>query len=73
MIKNITMSAEDLLIERARKKARQEHKSLNELFRQWLSNYAAREDRGKAYRDLMKRLSYVKSGKRFTRDELNER
>jgi hypothetical protein len=34
MAKNITLSADEILIERARKKAEQENTSLNKLFRE---------------------------------------
>lgn len=62
------MSANDLPT-----KARSQRKPLNEPLRRRPSSGAAGQDRGKAYRDVMKRLSYVRPGKRLTRDELNER
>jgi len=36
-MRNVTLSAEDLLIERARQVAREQHKTLNEMFREWLA------------------------------------
>jgi len=39
-MKNITLSADEKLIEAARARARAEHTTLNELFRQWLEAYA---------------------------------
>jgi hypothetical protein len=39
MLKNITLSADEKLIQKARKKAKQEHTTLNAQFRQWLENY----------------------------------
>ena len=73
MLKNVTLSAEERLIERARKKAAREHRSLNVLFRQWLSRYVDRANSSEDYFALMKRLRHVRAGKHFSRDELNER
>jgi hypothetical protein len=73
MLKNVTLSAEETLIEAARARALEEHKTLNALFRGWLSRYA-RGDRGTfRYEDLMTRLSYAKPVKAYSRDEMNER
>lgn len=38
-MKNITLSADDKLIEAARERARAEQTTLNEQFRRWLANY----------------------------------
>jgi hypothetical protein len=35
MLKNITLSADDILIEEARQKAQKQKKNLNILFREW--------------------------------------
>ncbi|MFO8073012.1 MAG: hypothetical protein R6V85_14160 [Polyangia bacterium] len=72
-MKNITLSAEEELIERSRLRARQEKTTLNAVFRRWLARYALGEDAAASYRDLMKDLSYSSAGRRFTREELNER
>ncbi len=73
-MKNITLSADEQLIEAARKKAQQEHTTLNAEFRRWLEAYVARQKRREAYRQLMQELADVSSGGRaFTRDEMNER
>ncbi len=39
-MKNITLSADEALIEAARQRAREEHTTLNEQFRCWLEEYA---------------------------------
>ena len=39
-MKNITLSADEKLIEAARECARTEHTTLNEQFRRWLEDYA---------------------------------
>jgi len=73
MYKNITLSAEASLIQRARQRAAEERKSLNELFRQWIVNYVGIGKGAEQYRRLMKHLSHAHPGRRFSRDEMNER
>lgn len=72
-MKNITLSAEESLIEEARIVARSRKTTLNQLFRDWLVEVAGRSERERETAELMKRLSYVKAGGRFTREEMNER
>lgn len=78
MLKNITFSAEESVIEAARARARAEKTTLNEKFRGWLEDYAREEGEGElraeAFRRTMEKLRHVSSGgKKFTRDEMNER
>jgi hypothetical protein len=78
MLKNITFSADDSLIEAARARARQEDTTLNEKFREWLEGYVQKETEGErrvaAFRELMEKLKHIDSGgRKFTRDEMNER
>ena len=73
MVKNITLSADDFLIQRAREKARQENTSLNQLFRGWIKRYVNRDDIDIEYDVLMQSLEEVKAGRKFSRDEINER
>jgi len=72
-VKNVTLSADEHLIELARSKAREQHTTLNEAFRRWLVQFTSQQDRAHEYKELMHRLSYVKPGRRLSRDELNER
>lgn len=72
-MKNITLSADEDLIRKARERAMREKRSLNEAFREWLERYVARERAAEEYDELMKRLSYVRAGRKFTREEMNER
>lgn len=72
-MKNITLSAEESLIREARRKARKERTTLNALFRQWLARYVRRPRVDLEYEQLMEQLSYSRSDRSFTRDELNER
>jgi hypothetical protein len=74
-MKNITLSADEELIEAARERARAEHTTLNEQFRRWLADYAGREQRLKQAMNLLDRLAatHTTGGEKFTRDEMNER
>ncbi|MBD3309524.1 hypothetical protein GF348_24305 [candidate division KSB3 bacterium] len=73
MLKNITLSAEEQLIDKARKKAQQEHTTLNANFRQWLRQYVMHSTRTADFFQFMSSLNYAKPGRKFSRDELNER
>jgi hypothetical protein len=72
-MKNITLSADESLIEQARLVAQSESKTLNAAFREWLQLYAARAGRGPAFDALMRRLGDVRPGRHFSREEMNER
>jgi hypothetical protein len=73
MFKNITLSAEEELIEKARDRARHERTTLNATFRQWLRQYVSRGAKTADYGSFMDSLSYARPGRKFSRDELNER
>lgn len=72
---NITFSADERLIEAARNRARDEKTTLNEVFRRWLEDYAGRKaqaDRARAvWEELGNRIQT--GGRKFTREEMNER
>jgi len=72
-LKNITLSADADLIERARARARAQKKALNAAFREWLERYAGDEAAADDYRQLMKQLGHVRAGRKFSRDEMNAR
>ena len=72
-MKNVTLSAEEALIEQARLVARSRHTTLNVAFREWLQQYAAQAGGGEAVDSLMRRLKHVRSAGPYTRDEMNER
>jgi hypothetical protein len=74
-MKNITLSADDNLIEAARARARAEHTTLNEQFRRWLADYVSQESRTDTAMALIEELrGHVRTGgRKFTRDEMNER
>jgi hypothetical protein len=73
MLKNITLSADEKLIQKARKKAKQEHTTLNAQFHQWLENYISIGKNFNDYNSLMEKLSYAKPRRKYSRDEMNER
>ncbi len=73
-MKNITLSAPEELIEQARKKATAKGTTLHHEFRAWLElQVADGEERRARYKQLMKQLSHVNAGRKFTREEMNER
>ena len=74
-MKNITLSADEKLIEAARERARMEHTTLNEQFRRWLEDYARHRQRvADAMAVIQELRGRVRTGgRKFTRDEMNER
>lgn len=73
-MKNITLSADENLIEAARERARAENTTLNEQFRLWLADYAQQRERMQRYHELMADLrGKLRVGRKLTRDEMNER
>jgi hypothetical protein len=72
-MKNITLSADEQLIEQARLLAKSRHKTLNAMFREWLEQFTAQNGGTQEFDALMKRLKHVQAGSRFSRDEMNER
>ena len=73
-MKNITLSADEGLIEAARERARAEQTTLNEQFRLWLAYYARREQQAQRAMETIRELrGKLRVGRRLTRDEMNER
>ncbi len=73
-MKNITLSADEHLINAARHRAVAEHTTLNEQFRLWLEYYSRRSNRLDEFDALMVDLKgKVRVGRKLSRDELNER
>jgi len=72
-MKNITISADEGVLQQARRRASAENRTLNELFRQWLEQYVAQPVAGENFGALMERLSHVSAGRRFSRQEMHER
>jgi predicted transcriptional regulator len=72
-MKNVTLSADEDLIEKARSLARSQRKTLNTAFREWLVQFTSSEGDAQNFEALMKRLRHVRAGRHFTREETNER
>jgi hypothetical protein len=73
MLKNITLSADEELIRQAREKAKRQHTTLNATFRRWLRQYVNGNTKTSDFYSFMDSLDYVKPGRKFSREELNER
>ena len=75
MLRNITLSADEQLIARAREKAGVANSTLNVEFRKWLEGYANApdDDAVSKFRGVMQQLGGVDAGRTFSRDEMNER
>ncbi len=79
MLKNITLSADEALIREARRQAALQNTTLNALFREWLEKYTSEQDAdarrlaAARYDEWMQQLSHVNAGRKFTREEMNER
>lgn len=72
-MKNITLSAEERLIEQARERARVNKTTLNQMFRDWLQTVTAEEERTKKIDALFARCDGVNAGGKFSREEMNAR
>lgn len=68
----ITFSADDAIIERARGVARSEGRTLQAAFYDWLISYAYRNVTRDEIEALLQSLKHVRAGRKFTRDEMNE-
>jgi len=73
MLKNITLSAENNLIENARQLAKSKNTTLNAEFRRWLEQYVESPHTRSDLYELLEHFSYVKPGITFTREEMNAR
>jgi len=72
-MKNVTLSADEDLLEQARTIARSQRTTLNAAFREWLIEFTASAGDEQSFRALMKRMSHINSGGKFSRDEMNSR
>jgi hypothetical protein len=72
-LKKITLAAAPETIEGARLRAREQRTTLNQAFREWLERYSAGRPAAEEYRQLMSQFDHVRAGRKFTREELNER
>ncbi len=79
MLKNVTLSAEEAKIQEVRRLAMRDNTTLNQLFREWLDSYITQHHTGtrqlavSRYDAWMRQLDHVNAGRKFTREEMNER
>jgi len=71
---NITLNADEHLIEAACERSLAEHTTLDDLFRRWLEDYSRQQERLQKYDEVMNELrGKLKVGRKLTRDKMNER
>jgi hypothetical protein len=75
MLRNITLSADEQLIARARTKAEAAQTSLNVEFRKWLEAFAGEQDIAAVtrFRSVLAELASADPGRVFSRNEMNQR
>jgi hypothetical protein len=71
----LTFDADEQLVEAARERARRSSTTLEAEFQRWLTDYARRVEEVGETRELLDELRrYVRTGgRKFTREEMNER
>ncbi len=72
-MKNITLSADERMIERAREQALSHKTTLNQLFRDWLASLVAEQERTAKIDALFERFDHVDAGGKFSREDMNAR
>jgi hypothetical protein len=72
---NLTITIDDDVLLRARKRALDQGTSVNAVLRDYLQTYVGRQNRAAAMQRFVKRAAATKAGSRsaWTRDELHER
>jgi len=71
-MKNVTFSVDEQVLAKARKRAVNKGTTLNEEVRTWMKQYAL-PITSERFREIMKQVSYVKTDRKYTREEMNER
>ena len=73
-MRNITLSADEQLIEAARRRAVAQHTTLNAQFRLWLADYVGRDRQtAQAMQTVRALQGKLRVGRQLTRAERNER
>lgn len=70
---NVTFAINDHLVKKARAKASRQNSSLNRVVGEWLQHYVEHDTAARNFDAVMRELARAKAGKRFNRDEMNER
>lgn len=73
LVRNITLSADESLIEQARQRALREKTTLNAVFRQWLMHYTSGTRSAPEIREAFAQFDDLSIGRKFTREEMNQR
>jgi hypothetical protein len=73
MLKRITFRAEDSLIDRARRRAKDKRTTLNAEFQRWLVRNVDTSQSVTELEELIKTFGYAKRGNNVSRDEMNHR
>ena len=74
IMKKITLSADESLIEAAHRRAMAEHTTLNAQFSLWLADYVGSERQAaRAMRTVRELQGKLRAGRKLSRDEMNER
>ncbi len=73
IMRNVTFRVQEDSLVKAREKAGREKRSLNALINQWIKNYSAAKEEGFDAYKYLSRFRGVKIGRKFTREEMNER
>lgn len=72
-LRNITLSADENLIEAARRRAASQHTTFNAQFRVWLEDYVGQEvQAAQAMRTVRELQGKLRVGRKLSRDEMNE-
>ena len=72
-MKGIPFRADESLTEKTQLLAKSEGTSLSTTFREWLQRFASRVGDLRDFDGNMQRLRHINSGRRFSRDEMNQR
>lgn len=72
-MKNVTLSANEDVIRKAKNKAQQNNTTLNSLFRKWLDDYTRDKNIVLELDRFLSKTEYVEAGRSFARDEFNQR
>ena len=74
IVKKITLSADENLIEAARRRAAARNSTLNAQFRLWLEDYAGPEwQAAQAMQAIRELRGKIRVRRKYTREEMNER
>ena len=72
-MERFTLTVDKSLLEDAKKVAEASQTTLDAALLEWLVEYTAGLERVRKYDALMERLKHVNAGRKFTREEMNER